>query len=55
MYQHIGILEVIENDLYKLTYAGFSIVKFARTTPNIDRLLNMIEDESKPEFDHMFS
>lgn len=55
MYHHIGILEVIEKDLYKLTYAGFSIVKFARKTPNIDRLLSMIEDESKPEFDHMFS
>ena len=24
-------------------------------TPNIDRLLSMIEDQSNPEFDHMFS
>ena len=55
MYLEIGILEFIEKDLYKLTYAGFSIVKFARKTPNIDRLLSMIEDQSNPEFDHMFS
>ena len=54
MYINIGILELIEKDLYKLTFAGFSIVKFARKTPNIDRLLSMIEDNSGPDFDHMF-
>ena len=54
MYIEIGILEPIEKDLYKLTYAGYSIVKFARKTPNIDRLLSMIEDKSHPNFDHMF-
>jgi hypothetical protein len=54
MYIDIGILELIEKDLYKLTYAGFSIVKFARKTPNIDRLLSMIGDQSSPELDHMF-
>ena len=54
MYIDIGILELIEKDLYKLTYAGYSIVKFARKTPNIDRLLSMIEDNSGPGFDHMF-
>lgn len=54
MYIDIGILEFIEKDLYKLTYAGFSIVKFARKTPNIDRLLSMIGDQSSPELDHMF-
>ena len=54
MYINIGILELIEKDLYKLTFAGFSIVKFARQTPNIDRLLSMIEDNSGPDFDHMF-
>tara|TARA_B100000609_G_C17159937_1_gene405588 strand:- start:71 stop:808 length:738 start_codon:yes stop_codon:yes gene_type:complete len=54
MYIEIGILEHIEKDLYKLTYAGYSIVKFARKTPNIDRLLSMIEDKSHPNIDHMF-
>ncbi len=54
MYIEIGILESIEKDLYKLTYAGYSIVKFARKTPNIDRLLSMIEDKSHPNIDHMF-
>ena len=44
--------KIIEKDLYKLTFAGFSIVKFARQTPNIDRLLSMIEDNSGPDFDH---
>lgn len=55
MYVDIGILERIEDDSYKLTFAGFSIVKFARQTPNIDRLLSMIEDNSGPDFDHMFA
>ena len=54
MYIDIGILELIEKDLYKLTYAGYSIVKFTRKTPNIDRLLSMIEDNSGPDFDQMF-
>lgn len=49
-----GLFEPLESKSYKLTFAGYCIIKFARQNPNIDRLLGAISLSSNPKADQMF-
>jgi hypothetical protein len=51
---HMGIFESIDEETHKLTYAGWTVVRLVRKSPNLDRMLDMLESTSSEQNDHMF-
>jgi len=51
---HMGIFERVDKETHKLTYAGWTVVKLVRKSPNLDRMLDMLESNSLGQNDHMF-
>jgi hypothetical protein len=51
---HMGIFESVDEETHKLTYAGWTVVKLVRKSPNLDRMLAMLENNSSEQNDHMF-
>ena len=50
----MGVLERIDKDRHKLTYAGWTVVKLVRKSPNLDRMMDMIHSSTNDDNDHMF-
>lgn len=50
----MGVLEQLNETRYKLTYSGWSVVNLVRKSPNLERLLKLIQDHTNEESDHMF-
>ena len=50
----MGVLERIDEDRHKLTYAGWTVVKLVRKSPNLDRMMDMLDGSIDANNDHMF-
>ena len=50
----MGVLERIDQDRHKLTYAGWTVVKLVRKSPNLDRMMDMLHSSTNDDNDHMF-
>lgn len=50
----MGVLEQLNETRYRLTYSGWSVVNLVRKSPNLDRLLSLIQDQPNEKSDHMF-
>ena len=50
----MGVLEQMDETRYRLTYSGWSVVNLVRKSPNLERLLSLIQDPTNEKSDHMF-
>ena len=50
----MGMLDQLDEDTHKLTYAGWTVVKLVRKSPNLDRMMDMLDSQSIGTNDHMF-
>jgi len=50
----MGVLERIDEDRHKFTYAGWTVVKLVRKSPNLDRMMDMLDRPPVDNNDHMF-